>query len=189
MKKIFIIIVVVSLASCGILNKMQNFAKCDFKLKSLESIKLAEVNIQNISSFDKLNFLDVALIVAAYANKTLPLSLTANISATNPNASPAAMTKMDWILNIDNIQIVSGILNKRVDVPANGGTANFPIEIKTDLMKVLSGKSKESIQNFAFGLINTNNKASSRVALKIKPYITVAGINLSYPDYFTIVSM
>ena len=180
---------VIFLASCGMYNKMQTFTKCDFKLKSLEPITLAGINIQKISKFNDLGILDVAKITAAYISKSLPLNITANIFVTNPNPSPAAMTKMDWILEIDKIHIATGILNKRVDVPANGGTAIFPVEINSDLIKVLSGKSKESIQDFGFGLSDANNKASSRIALKVKPYVTISGINLSYPDYFTVTGL
>jgi LEA14-like dessication related protein len=186
MKKFIIIVAVIFLASCGILKKMQTFAKCDFKLKSLDPIMLAGVNIQKKSSFNNLNIFDVAKVTAAYIVKSVPIDITANIFATNPNSSPAAMTKMDWIFYIDKTQIVSGILNKRIDIPANGGTATFTVEIKADLIKVLSGQSKESIQNFAFGLTDANNKASSRITLKVKPYVTIAGINISYPDYFTL---
>ena len=162
---------------------MATFAKCDFKLKSIEGITVAGVNIQKVTSLSNLSILDVAKVTTAYINKSLPLALTANIFVKNPNVSPASMTRMDWILNIDNIQIVNGVLNQRVDIAANNGTATFPITIKADLMKVLSGKSAEAIKNFAFGLVDANNKATSRIALKVKPYVTVAGISLAYPDY------
>lgn len=189
MKKFAALLIIVSLASCAALSKMATFTKCDFKLKSLEGITIAGVNIQKITNFNNLSILDAAKVAAAYARKSIPLDLTANILVKNPNASSAAMTKMDWILNIDNIQIVNGILNKRVDVAANNGTATFPISIKADLMKVLSGKSADVIKSFAFELADANNKATSRVALKVKPYVTVAGISLSYPDYFTVASL
>lgn len=189
MKKIIILLVVVSLASCATLSKMASFATCDFKLKSIEGITIAGVDIQKITSFSNLSFLDAAKITTAYASKSLPLDLTANILVKNPNTTPASMSKMDWILNIDNVQIVNGILNKQVNVAANNGTATFPVAIKADLMKVLSGKSADAIKNFAFGLAEANNKATSRVALKVKPYVTVGGVNLSYPDYFTVASL
>jgi hypothetical protein len=189
MKKIAVLSILIALASCATLSKMATFAKCDFKLKSIEGISIAGVDIQKITSFNNLSILDAAKVAAAYATKSIPLDLTANIFVKNPNSSPASMTKMDWILNIDNIQIVNGILNKRVDVAANNGTATFPISIKADLMKVLSGKSADTIKSFAFGLADANNKATSRIALKVKPYVTVAGVSLSYPDYFTVASL
>lgn len=189
MKKSVFIISVLFFASCGIINKIGTFAKCDFKLKSVESITVAGVDVTKIQNFNSLNIIDAAKLTAAYATNSLPLSLTANIFVKNPNPSPASMTKMDWILNIDDTQIVNGILNKKIDVAANNGTATFPISIKADLMKVLSGKSAEAIKSFGFGLADANNKASSRIALKVKPYVTVAGVSLAYPDYFTVASM
>ncbi len=188
-KPVIIVVIVLIFASCGIINKMSTFAKCDFKLKSLEEISIAGVDVTKIKDFNSLNFLDAAKITAAYATNSLPLNLTANIFVKNPNPSPASMTKMDWILNIDNTQIVNGILNKKIDVAANNGTVTFPLSIKTDLMKILSGKSADAIKSFGLGLADANNKASSRIALKVKPYVTVAGVSLAYPDYFTVVSM
>jgi len=189
MKKIFVIITVVSLVSCGVINRMKSFSKCDFKLKSIENINLAGVKIKDLNSIDKLNFFELAKIAAAYSSKNLPLSLTVNIFATNPNTSPAAMTKMDWILNIDSTQVANGTLNKRIDVPANGGSTTFPVEIKTDLMKFLNGQLLESLQNLGIGLSGSNNKTNSRISFKVKPYITIAGVSIPYPNYYTIDSM
>ena len=98
MKKNIIITTFIFLASCGMLRKMETFSKCDFKLKSIESITVAGVNVQKVTGFSNLNILDAARIIAAYSSKSLPLDLTANIFVTNPNSSPASMTRSSFRL-------------------------------------------------------------------------------------------
>ncbi len=177
-----------TLSSCEVFEQftqMQTFSKCDFKLKTVENLTLAGVNVQNINSFSDVNLLNAAKITAALASGKLPLSLTLNVDVKNPNQSSAAMNKLEWIFLIDDIELVRGITNNRVEIPANGGVATLPLYISTDLKQSLSGKSGDALLNFGFNLAGAGNKPS-RISLKAKPSIVVANQTLSYPGYITV---
>jgi hypothetical protein len=184
-----ILLIFTIFTACDILDQARQVAmlsKCEFKLKTVDQLKLAGVNIQQIKKLSDLSLTDAAKITtAATLGSKLPLNFTLNVEIKNPNTTAAAMTKLDWILLIDDIQMVSGMNEQRIQVPANGGTAVLPLSIGIDLKQALKGKSADAIANFGLNLAGAGNKPT-RITLKAKPYIQVGGQSISYPGYLTV---
>lgn len=191
MKKSLFILTFLSafiLNSCDILDQVSQVAmlsKCQFRLSTLTNTKLAGVNVQNIDSFNDLSFVDVTKVSAAYATGNLPLSFTLNVEAKNPNTSAAGMSKLDWILLIDDLEVLTGITEQRITIPANGGTAILPLNLSFDLLKVIESRNVESLANFGMNLAGAGNRPT-RVTLKAKPTIYVGSNPITYPNYITI---
>jgi len=187
-KLLQLILILIILGSCDIsrqLNEIKTFAKCDFRLYTIEDIKLAGVDIQQYKSYNEMNLLDIAVIGSSASKGILPLTFTLNVQVKNPNSTPAAINKMDWILFIDDIEILDGISNQRMEIPANGRISNLPLQINADLMKVLTKESVEAISNFAFNL-SGQGKRPSNITLKIKPSIMVGNTPVNYPGYISV---
>ncbi|MEI6822866.1 MAG: hypothetical protein WCL51_13105 [Bacteroidota bacterium] len=186
--KILFLSLVIFLSSCDVLkdlNGMANFAKCDFRLNTVDNIRLAGVNVQKVKNLSEINILDIAKITAALANNTLPLSLTLNYDVRNPNKQKAVMNAMAWIFYIDNVEMTRGQMNQRVEVMPNNGIATMPLQLSVDLKKVLTGRSLDAVKNFGLNLAGAGNKPT-RITLKVKPTIVVSGISIIYPDYITV---
>jgi len=188
LKYLSVLLFIVSLVSCDVLDQvgqMQNFAKCQFRLKSVKDTELAGINIQQIQSISDLGLLDAGMITAAFAGGSLPLDFTLNVEVQNPNSEVAAMNRLDWILLIDDIEMVRGTNNDRVTVTANGGTAILPLTMSFDLLKTLSGESGEAVLNFGFNIAGMGDRPT-RITLKAKPTIYVGGKAITYPGYINI---
>jgi LEA14-like dessication related protein len=173
---------------CDVVNQAQqmtNLVNCDFRIASATNISLAGVNIENVQNLKSLNFTDVARIMTAVAGNSLPLTLTVNIDARNPNSSPAGMNQLDWILLIDNIQMTTGSVLNRFTIPPNNGTTTIPIQVSVNLKQVLQGKSLDAIANFAFNLAGAGSKPT-RITAKLRPTIMIGQTPLTYPGYITI---
>lgn len=176
------------LTSCDVLKQigeMAAFTRCEFRLSTVENLSLAGVNIQQKKNFSDLNFADAARLTAAFVGGELPLDLTLNVQVKNPNQSQASLNKLEWILLIDGIEMISGLNQQKVTVPAGGGTAILPLRIGVDLKKALSGKSKDAILNFGFNLAGAGNKPT-RITLKAKPSVMVGNQIVTYPNYLMI---
>ena len=182
---LLLIIVVSVLVSCKQLKEMANFAKCEFRLKSIENITLAGFNVQNAKSISDVNVLDAAKLLAAVAQNNLPLQFTLNVDVKNPNPVQASLNRLDWILFIDNIQMVEGTTQNKLQVPANGGVANYPLVFNMNLKDVLKEKSGQSLINFGLNLAGAGNQPT-RLTLKAKPYVMIGNFQLPYPGYFDI---
>ncbi len=176
------------MGGCDILEQagqVANLAKCEFRLKNVDQLRLAGVNIQQVNKLSDLTFMDAAKITAAATGGNLPLNFTLNVETKNPNSTIAGLNRLDWILLIDNIEMVSGVNEQRIQIPANGGTSIIPLTIGINLKEALQGKSADAIANFGLNLAGAGNKPS-RITLKARPSIMVGGRSIAYPGYITV---
>ena len=187
-KNIAALIVLVLTASCSVLqqaNEMKNFARCEFRLKNVEDVTLAGVDVTDVDQFSDLSFAEATNISMTVLKGELPLYFVLNVEVRNPNPEKASMNRFLWDLFIDDILITSGKVIKDVDVPPDGGIAVMPIEIGIDLFEVLSGESAEAIMNFGLNLAGSGG-APSRIKLRAKPTIYIAMTAVKYPGFITI---
>ena len=190
-KKILLIASVsllLAFTSCDVMqqvSQMNNLTKCDFRLESVQQLTLAGINVQNVKSISDLNMFDAAKIASAVGSQQFPLDFTLNIEAKNPNTTAAGMTRIDWILLIDDTEMTRGILDKQITIPANNGIAVIPMQMHVDLQKALSGKSADAVINFGMNLAGSGNKPT-RFTLQMKPTITVGSFPISYPGYLNV---
>lgn len=183
--KILVFLSCIALVSCRQILEMKNLLYCDFRLSTVEGITMGGVDVQKLTTFTDLSFTDGAKLLATVASGSLPLSFTLNVEAKNPNTTPAALNRIDWLLYIDDIQVATGSTVKRVEVAPNNGTGIIPLQITTDLFKVLSGQSGKNIINFGLNLAGYGNRPT-RITLKAKPTIIIGNQTLEYPGYITI---
>jgi hypothetical protein len=176
------------LTGCSVTQQAQqvyNLVNCEFRIRSVENINLAGINIQNITGLKNLGMADVGRIMAAFTKPTFPLTFQLTIDGRNPNSAPAGLNRLDYIVYIDDIQMTSGTLEKSITIPPNNGIITIPIEMSVDLKKILQGKSMDAIVNFGFNLSGQGTKPS-RLLLKLKPSIIVGSKLLSYPGYINV---
>ena len=186
-KKTFIVLfVLMGLASCDVLTQvaqMANFANCTFNFNSVDHIQMLGVDLSKGMSKTDLNAMQLLSLANAIANRQLPVTFNVNVDVKNPNTIAASMTKMDYIVSLNNKQVISTTLNNSINVPANS-SSTVTIPITTDLFQLFSGESADAIVNLAFKLAGASSEPVN-VGLKVKPYININNQQLAYPDYIT----
>jgi hypothetical protein len=176
------------LGGCGIgrqIQELRNFANCEFRLRNMENTTLAGVNVQQVQSLSDLNLAQAAQVTSAYARGSLPLNLVLNVEARNPNESTASMNQLEWIMLIDDKEIVNGLLDERVAISPDGGISNIPLRISVDLLKALPNTSREEALNMGLGLAGASGRPT-RVSLRVRPTILMGNTPLRYPGYITV---
>lgn len=184
---IFLLSFVLLCSSCGITDQtrgMKNFAKCGFRIRDVQDMNLAGVNVQNVQSFSDLDFAETTQITTSLMSGKLPLTFTLNIEIQNPNQEEALMNELEWILFIDDAEITNGTIDKKIEI-SPGGINVLAVGLDLDLLELLSGESSHSMMNFGLNLSGNGGKPS-RMKLKIKPSIYVSGKRISYPGYISI---
>jgi len=179
---------ILTMSSCSVMkqaNEMKTFAKCEFRLKNIESVTLAGVDVTNVDQFSDLSFPEASSISMEAMKGKLPLYFVLNVEVRNPNEEKASMNRFLWDLFIDDILITKGKVIKDVKVPPDGGISVLPIEVAVDLFDALTGESADAILNFAMNLSGQGGE-TSRVKLRAKPTIYIAMTQVKYPGFFTI---
>ena len=186
-KKAFIILFfAVGLSSCEVLNQMAqmaNFANCNFNFNSVDQIQMLGINLSKGMSRNDLNVSQLLSLTNALMSKSLPVTFNVNVKVDNPNSIAAAMSKMDYIVSLNGKEVISTTLNKNINVPANSNSI-VTIPVTVDLFQLFSGESADAIVNLAFKLAGASSDPVN-VGLKVKPYITLNGQQLAYPNYIT----
>ncbi|GAB4186074.1 MAG: hypothetical protein OHK0057_32180 [Thermoflexibacter sp.] len=187
MKKYFILAfsLLMILPACQTLQMMQNFAKCEFRLAQLSNINALGIDMTGKRSFSDFSLLDAGKVVQALAGNQFLLNFVANVEVRNPNAEPAGLNRMDWILMVDNKEVLNGTLNQVVNVPANNGTTIMPLNLSIDLKKIFANQSRDETLSLAFDLAQQGNN-TTRLMLRVRPYINIGGAELAYPGYLNI---
>ncbi len=182
---IAVLIIAIALSSCRQLKEMTNFAKCEFRLKSIENIQLAGFDVQNKKSLSDFSVMDAAKLMAAVAQNNFPLQFTLNVDVKNPNPVQGTLNKLDWILLIDDIQMVQGTTQNKLQIAPNGGVANYPLLFNINLRDVLKEKTGQSLINFGLNMAGAGNQPT-RITLRAKPYVSIGNFQIAYPGYFDI---
>ena len=187
--RLFVVLALMAfLSSCKVLqqaNEMKTFAKCEFRLKNIETITLANVDITDVDQFSDLSFSEATNISMIAMKGKLPLYFILNVEIRNPNEEKASMNSFLWDVFIDDFKITSGKVTKNVEVFPDGGIAVMPIEVGVDLFEILNGESAEAVMNFAMNLSGSGG-VPSRVKLRAKPSVYIALTKVNYPGFFTI---
>ncbi len=187
--RLFVVLALMAfLSSCKVLqqaNEMKTFAKCEFRLKNIETITLANVDITDVDQFSDLSFSEATNISMIAMKGKLPLYFILNVEIRNPNEEKASMNSFLWDVFIDDVKITSGKVTKNVEVFPDGGIAVMPIEVGVDLFEILNGESAEAVMNFAMNLSGSGG-VPSRVKLRAKPSVYIALTKVNYPGFFTI---
>ena len=177
-KTLIILFVTIGLASCDVLNQVAqvaNFANCKFSFNSVDQIQMLGVNLSKGMSKSDLNAAQLLSLTNAIMTRKLPVSFNVNVGVN--------MTKMDYIITLNGKEVISTSLNKSISVGANSSSV-VSIPVTTDLFQLFSGESADALLNLAFKLAGASSNPVN-VGLKVKPYISVNGQQLSYPDYIT----
>lgn len=177
----------VAISGCSVTKQAQEvstLASCDFRIRSVDHVSLAGVEMQYIHSISDLGIADVARIMGGFASPVFPLSMQLNIEGRNPNQRPAGLSKLEWILFIDDIQMTSGIFDKPFTIPALS-SSDIPMEIGLDLKQVLSGKSATAMLNFCMNLTGVGN-TPTRFKIKLKPTMIINGKPRTFPGFITV---
>ncbi|HNV49956.1 MAG TPA: hypothetical protein PLQ84_04320 [Bacteroidales bacterium] len=176
-----------AMSSCDLLQQAEGarmLSNCEFKIQNLSDVRLAGVDVSGISNVSEINTLDVLAITNALLINNLPLTFNLNLLVKNPNQQPASMNRLDWILFIDDMQMLDGSVNERF-VAEPQGVGLLPVKINFNLSEVLKGETKDKIINTAIGLVDGSGQ-SARVMIKLKPSIMVGQHTLMYPKWLEV---
>lgn len=185
-KTLIILFFALGLSSCEVLTQvaqMANFANCSFNFNNVNNIQMLGMNLSKGMTKQDLNVSQLLALTNALMSKSLPVTFNVNVDVKNPNSIAASMAKMDYIVSLNGKEVISTTMNKSINVPANSSNT-VSIPISTDLFQLFNGESADAIVNLAFKLAGASSNPVN-VGLKVKPYISINGQQLAYPDYIT----
>lgn len=195
MKKVFILLMIavstVTLTTCDQLAQIANQAaqvinlkNCNFDVNGISNINMLGIDLSKGMDRNSLNASQIINVTNSLLSKKLPVTFNVNIDVDNPNSIAASLGKMDYIIALNNKEIISSTFTQGFSIPANS-KGKVAIPISTDLFQLFSGETADAILNLAFKLAGAQSNPVN-LGVKVKPYIKVNNQSLAYPDFITI---
>lgn len=161
-----------------------NLKNCTFDVTGINKINMLGIDLSKGMSQSNLTASQLINVTNSLLNKKLPVTFNVNIDVDNPNSIAASLGKMDYIISLNNKEVISSTFTQGFSIPANN-KGNISIPISTDLFQLFSGETADAILNLAFKLAGAQSNPVN-LGVKVKPYIKVNNQSLAYPDYITI---
>jgi len=176
---VILFVSVASFFSCNTLSQLVAFKDCSYEFVNLSNTAVAGVSLAGLQDVKSLNATSLLKVTTSILSGKLPLNATVNVKATNPNSTRAEIAKLDWAIDLNNSNILSGNVNQKISVPANGGNTVIPFNFQLDVMKLFKkGENNDNIFGFINNVLRTG-ESSSTVSIRIKPTVSVGGRNIS----------
>ncbi len=187
MKKLLLFMLVgfIFFASCSSLNQLKRFSKCDFDLKRVEDLRIANIDVSNVKSYSDFTYVDVAKLTEAFLKKELPLSLTFVMEITNNSRRTATLEKLDYIVSVDNKVVATGSVTERIEVAPRGVPSLYYVKTELDIVNLFEKEDLRENVLLALRLISSDN-IYNEIELKVKPYIRSGNQFIATPNYFKV---
>ena len=173
-------------ANCATLSQVAALRQVEFRLDRASGASLAGVALEGKDSYSDLGAVELARLVAAVTTKTVPLTMTVHVEGTNPasNNVTARLLEMDWTLFVDDVETVSGSLDRQFQF-APGQPTDVPIAVELDLWDFFGGRA-EDLFDIALGASGAGWRKLD-LALRATPTIDTPLGPIRYPTPITIV--
>lgn len=201
MKRFLVMIVSISCSiiffqGCAFLQNISTMKQVQFRIGSLSGVSIGGVNVSGKSKVTDFSVSETIALANRVASKSLPLSLTVNLEAKNPNESVqgngismngiATLQSLEWRLLIDGVPTISGIVQGPITLPAGGETVMIPITTEFNLFSVFEERGYAGMAKLAFALANPGS-SNVKVTVDAKPVIETFLGNMNYPGRITII--
>lgn len=169
------------LSSCGVSNDLSsayNMTQCKYDYNSISNLKVSGMNLSN--GISPLQIPKIISLLSGTAT-SIPLDFTLNLDVNNPNSTIAALSGLQYIISVDDMQFTTGQVNKALNIAA-GGTQVLPLTIGLDLATLMQNNSKSAVTNIAKNFIGIGDQKSN-VTVQIKPTFMLGGVPITSPVY------
>lgn len=158
-----------------------NMTQCKYDYKSISNLTISDMNLSK--GISVLNIPKITSILSGKAT-SIPLNFTLNLDVNNPNQSAALLHGLQYVVNVDDIELTTGVVNQALNIPA-GGNQMLPITIGTDLGELMQKHSKKSIENIAKNFLGLSDQ-KSKVTVQLKPTFMIGGRAITSPHYIPV---
>jgi len=188
MKKIIVLVSFVLVwVGCDVAKNLAgtySLMQCQYKYNSISNINLSGVSVKNVNSLTAADILSLTGLIKAFSGSTIPLQFTLNLDVTNPNYQPAILNTLQYILEIDNIEMTTGTVDSKMQI-ATGQIAQLPVNIAFDLKKAMKNETLDAVKTMALNFVGLGDRATN-VTIKLKPSLDIGGQQLASPIYIPV---
>ena len=177
---------VATITACATMRQFRALKQVTFAIDGVRGIRLAGVSLDGVRRAGDISPLNAARITAAVLRRELPLEFDVHVAGTNPadNPTTARLLRMQWTLDLNGRETVSGSLDTAYTFPP-GLTTDVRVPIRLDVVQFFQNSAQDAIE-LALGLAGLGTRPTE-VVIRAVPTIDTPLGPISYPNPITIV--
>lgn len=160
------------------LSSAYNITKCEYNYNSISNLTLSGMNLSKGVSITNLPKI---ISILGGKSSSIPLDFTLNLDVKNPNATAAALSGLQYIISVDDIEFTTGQVNQALNI-AGGSTQNLPLKIGVDVATLMKNNSKDAVTNIIKNFLGVGGQKSN-VSVQLKPSFNIGGQYITSPIY------
>lgn len=174
-----------SVSSCRYFQEITTLRKVDFAIDRITDTRLADIDLEDIQSYQDLRPGHLARITTALANNELPLAFNLQLTAANPrdNTVSARLVNMDWTLFLNDRETIDGTIDGSTVIPP-GETRQISVPIRLDLVRFFQQNTRDLL-NLAMAVAGQSDTPVP-VTLQATPIIQTRLGEIPYSGPITI---
>ncbi|WP_215240116.1 hypothetical protein [Dyadobacter helix] len=180
------------MTGCGVSKQVSDaktFGDCKYDIASVDSVYLAGMDIRefrNIKSFSDLDLARYPRLGLAMLRKDIPLNLRVNLDITNPTKKRAAINQLEYKVLLTQNEIFSGFLSQLIEVMPGTGSTRVPVRLNANVYQLINNdQTRDEFINMVMSLTGKAGSKPSKLIVKVKPTLDIAGKQVNYPGYIT----
>jgi hypothetical protein len=157
---------------CGrTITQAKALADCKFTLAATDSIYLAGVDVRQLRNIrDPRELTQYPQLGLAVLRQNVPLDANLNLDIRNPSTKLAAINSLEYRILLRETELANGFINRRIEVPANGGQTRVPVRISTNAYQLVTdARSRDAFIELVQNLAGQAGAKPSIVTIKVKP--------------------
>lgn len=196
MKKLLITaLIAVIFPACSVYQTLTNLSRLQYRLGTVQNVTLAGVSFSGKKSVKDFSLLEITTFTTQLLKGSLPLNLTLNVDALNPNNGTGGYARTDAQLKsfpfrflVDGKELVTGNISNAVNVPGTGEVVQIPIVLNMDVAQLINNGGYESAINLVLKIAAVGQGGgSSSVELYARPVVSSVLGDISTPGEIRII--
>lgn len=169
------------LGGCATLQQFGALRNVDFSLDGVSGVRLAGIDFSRVRSFSDLSLREAAAFATAVRDRDLPLDLTLDVVATNPedNYADAQLLALRWTLFLEDRETVSGLVDREILMP-RGQPTDVPVAVSLNLVDFYEGSAQDLFE-LAASLAGVGG-SPKEVMLEALPTVQTSLGPIRYPE-------
>jgi hypothetical protein len=174
--------------SCGLFRQAkeyERFVHSRFSVRDVKVLSIAGIDVSQIKKTSDLNFGQMITLGLRFIKGDMPSVMEISVKGKNPFSGKAAISGMDWLLQMKSDTLASGTINRKITI-LPGETTLFPVKVNFNLSRLLKSGSLKQIMKVMLGDAGKEEYERLGLVFKIRPWYRLGSKIKKSPVYISI---
>lgn len=179
---------ILTFSSCSLFKQAKEydrFVNSHFSILNVRVLSIAGIDVSQIKKTSDLGFEQMITLGLRFVKGDMPSVMEISVKGKNPFSGKAAISGMDWLLQMKSDTLASGTINKKITIPP-GETTLFPVKVNLNISRLLESGSLKQIMQVMLGDAGKEEYARLGLVFKIRPWYRSGSKIKKSPVYISI---